>query len=72
MVALVVAWSSYGLVMLSLADQEASSCHQFADLAAECFAPFGLFYGGVSLLFALATLTLAALSARPFIRSDRV
>ena len=63
-IGLLLAWISYGLVMLSLADNEASRCHQFGDLAAECAAPFMLFFAGVSLVFLLATLTLGVLAWR--------
>lgn len=62
--ALLLAWISYGLAMLPLADQEATRCHQFGDLAAECSAPFMLFYAIVTVVFLLATITLAVLAAR--------
>jgi len=62
--ALLLVWASYGLVILPLADQEATRCHQFGDLAAECSAPFMLFYGVVTVVFLMATVTLAILAGR--------
>ncbi|KTT71711.1 hypothetical protein NS319_05625 [Sphingomonas sanguinis] len=69
--ALLLAWATYGLVMLPLADQEATRCHQFGDLAAECSAPFMLFYGIVTVIFLMATITLAILAVRCVSRPGR-
>ncbi|WP_267435070.1 hypothetical protein [Sphingomonas sp. GM_Shp_1] len=67
--ALLLAWAGYGLVILPLVDQEAARCHQFGDLAAECSAPFMLFYGVVTVVFLMATVTLALLANRSAAKS---
>jgi hypothetical protein len=47
-----------------MADREAGRCHQYGSLAAECSAPFMLFFGGISFLFVCATLALVFLAIR--------
>jgi len=55
---------------MTMADREASRCEQFGNLWAECVAPFGLFFAGVSLVFAIATCALAFLALRAPSNSD--
>lgn len=62
--ALLTAWASYGLIVLSLADREATRCNQYGDLAAECSAPSMLVFGIVTALFLIATVTLAVLAGK--------
>lgn len=69
--ALLVTWACYALALLTLADQEATRCHDFGDLAAECSAPFILFFAVLSLLFLCATFALAFLALRGPSESDR-
>ena len=64
LLALLVTWSCYGLVVLTMADREAGRCHEYGDLAAECSAPFVLFFAGISLLFVCATLALGFFAIR--------
>jgi hypothetical protein len=71
LIALLVAWASYGFVVLTMADREAGRCHQFGDLMMECIAPFELFFGGLSVLFVGATLALAFFALRSPSSPDR-
>lgn len=68
-IALLVTWASCGLVLQTLFSREQDQCARFNDLSAECFAPFGLAFIGLTVLFLLATLTLAVLAARTTSRS---
>ncbi len=64
LIALLVTWACYGLVMLEMAAREASRCHQFGDLVAECFSPFARVFSGISLVFLLSTIALAFFGLR--------
>jgi len=70
--ALLLTWACYGIVAVSLADREASRCHDFGDLAAECSAPFAIFLIVLSLVFLCATSALTFLALRTPPRSDKV
>ena len=65
LVALLITWLCYGLVIVTMADREAGRCHDFGDLAAECSAPFMRLFGAVSIVFLVATLALAYFAMRP-------
>jgi hypothetical protein len=67
--ALLTAWASFGLVVQTLLSREQERCQRFGDLSAECFAPFAQVFVAISILFLLATLTLAVFAMRPFPRS---
>ncbi len=69
--ALLIAWGCFALILQTLLDRENVRCQQFKDLATECFAPFGAVMGGVAILFVLSTLTLTVLALRPHSASDR-
>jgi hypothetical protein len=63
-IARLMTWICYGLVIVTLADHEAVRCYDFGNLAAECTAPLLRFFAGISALFLIATLSLAVLALR--------
>ena len=72
LLSLAIAWASFGFVLKIALDLQSEHCQRFADLAAECVAPFALVLAGASLLLFLATAALGALAWRTRTSSDGV
>jgi hypothetical protein len=64
-VALLIAWGCFGVVLSSAFDLMRERCQQFGNLSAECFAPYVLMMSAFGLIFLLATTALAILAMRP-------